>query len=210
VTWRLDQCGDKPLHDDPGQLWVHLEHISSMATVSGNPSCIGRLVPEPRRILGGRVVHQFLAGAGCCDIKQFHRVLRRRIFVFVGKHEQLGQLRCLMQKLKTITKSLTRHQDQRLYLRMPARRFHRPNNAEPARSTRANGIAVHPGLRNQIVECCVDVLRRLFVVVFAAAFAMPAAVDGENVHASRCQLLGNAVPGSARAIALMKQQRTGS
>ena len=182
-----------------------------MATVSGNLSCIGRLVPEPRRILGGRVVHQFLAGAGCCDIKQFHRVLRRRIFVFVGKHEQLGQLRCLMQKLKTITKSLTRHQDQRLYLlRMPARRLHRPDNAEPACSARANGIAVHPGLRNQIVECCVDVLRRLSVVVFATAFAMPAAVDAEHVHARRCQLLGNAVPRYARSIALMKKQYTWS
>src|SRR6266481_8486775 len=116
-----------------------------------------------------------------------------------------------MQKLKTITKSLTRHQDQRLYpLRMPACRLDRPNNAEPARTTRANGIAVHPGLRNQIVECCVDVLRRLSVLVFATAFAMPAAVDAEHVHARRCQLLGNAVPGYTRAIALMKQQHTRS
>src|SRR5436305_11540897 len=93
---------------------------------------------------------------------------------------------------------------------MPARRLYRADSAERARSTRANGIAVHPGLRNQIVECCVDILRRLFVVVFAAAFAMPAAVDGENVHASRCQLLGNAVPGFARPIALMKQQHAGT
>src|SRR5207247_5687247 len=116
-----------------------------------------------------------------------------------------------MQKLKTFAKSLTRHQDQRLYpLRMSARRLHRPNNAEPTCSTRANGLAIHPGLRNQIVECCVDVLRRLSVVVFATAFALPAAVDGKNVHASRCELLCNAVPGFARAIALMKQQRTGS
>ena len=90
------------------------------------------------------------------------------------------------------------------------RRLYGPDNTQPACSTRANGIAVHAGLRNQIVECCVDVLRRLFVVVFATAFAMPAAVDAEHVHARRCQLLGNAVPECAGAIALMKKQYTRS
>jgi hypothetical protein len=39
---------------------------------------------------------------------------------------------------------------------------------------------------------------------------MPAAVDCENVYASRCQLSGNTLPGLARAIALMKQQHAGA
>ena len=126
---------------------MHLEHIRPMATVSGNLCCIGSLVPEPRRILGSRIVDQFLAEAGCRNVKQFHGVLRWRIFVFVGEHEQLGQLPFLMQELKTIATSLTRHQDQRLYvIRMPACRFHGIGNAEPACSAESNFLAVDSGL----------------------------------------------------------------
>lgn len=91
---------------------------------------------------------------------------------------------------------------------MALREFDRVLYAQHSCASGANHVAVDPRLRSQIVECWLDVITPPFLGCFsiAGAFAMPSAINRENVYANRRQLLGHAVPGFAVTIALMEQQ----
>src|SRR5262245_11133154 len=111
-----------------------------------------------------------------------------------------------MQKLKAITHSLTRHQDQRLYLvRMPARRLHRIENAEPTCSTKANYLGRYSGLRPQELQRRINIFRQaLGFSARAAALAEPAHIQCKCVDSRIGQLSCHAAPRFAVAVALMQ------
>src|SRR4029077_17868969 len=114
--------------------------------------------------------------------------------------------------LKTITKSLTRYQGQRLYLlRMPARRLHRIENAEPTRSTESNYLRLYSELRLQELQRRINILRQAFrFSARAATLAEPAHIQRECVDSCIGQLGCHAAPRLAVAIALMQQQHAGA
>src|ERR1700756_3119249 len=86
----------------------------------------------------------------------------------------------------------------------------------------ADDVALHAGLGLQVCEGSVDVagpffilyagsfLARELVKTIAAAFAIAAVIERENIDPGGCQLLGEAVPDFALAIALMQKKDPGA
>src|SRR6476646_5575203 len=95
---------------------------------------------------------------------------------------------------------------------MTACRFNGIVDAQPSGSSRADYIALHARLRNQIFESCVQIaiVVQLPCLFFATAFAVASLIDCERVDSSGCQLAGHVVPGCACAIALMEEQDAGA
>src|SRR5262249_3636295 len=42
MSWRVDERGNKPVHDDAAQLGMDAEHVSTMTAVGGEPAGNGR------------------------------------------------------------------------------------------------------------------------------------------------------------------------
>jgi len=119
VTWRRDQGGHKPIHDDAGQLGMSLEQIGSVGSDGGNPG-VFKTIPGS---LLTRVVHEPLARVGADAVDPFHHFFGGKAFIIVGHDEQPRQLRCLPQELLTRQKGFSGKQHQRFHLGgMPARR----------------------------------------------------------------------------------------
>src|ERR1700751_2172305 len=86
----------------------------------------------------------------------------------------------------------------------------------------ADDVALHAGLGLQVCEGNVDVAGPLFILyarsflgrelveAIAAAFAIAAVIERENIDPGGCQLLGEAVPDFALAIALMQKKDPGA
>ena len=86
-----------------------------------------------------------------------------------------------MQEFEPRPVGLARKQCQRFHLsRVPARQLDRVFYAHHSCATSANDIAVDSGLRHQILECRLEVLRPPLLCVFrvAGTFAMSPTVDG--------------------------------
>src|SRR5438093_7531592 len=83
-------------------------------------------------------------------------------------------------------------------------------HAQPTRSAHPNDVACDAWLRNEVLKRQVQIANRGLPLQFAAAFAMAAAIDGERVDSGGSQLLGQALPRRACAVALMEQQHSGA
>src|SRR5437879_12130262 len=95
---------------------------------------------------------------------------------------------------------------------MAACRFNGIVDAQPSSSSRADYLALHARLRNQIFESRVQiaVVVQLPCFFLAAAFAVAALIDCERVDSSGCQLARHVAPRCACAVALMEEQHAGA
>jgi hypothetical protein len=71
---------------------MDVKHVGSVPSLGGNFTDVAGFIPYPRRIFGGRIMHQLLARAGRRDVEQLHGILSGRIFIIIGEDEQLRQL----------------------------------------------------------------------------------------------------------------------
>src|SRR5271165_4373406 len=90
------------------------------------------------------------------------------------------------------------------------------------RAPHANHVARHPRLRHQVLKGDIDVagplfpdhlsrlLRRHLVEALAATLSKATHIQRENVDSRACELLGQAVPNLALAVALMQQKYSGA
>jgi hypothetical protein len=150
VPWSFDERGDKPLHEDAGQIRMSLKEIGAVATGGGNFAGIAGLIPEPRGFLRSGIVDQLPHRTGGSGVHPEHGFDGGGIFVRVGNDEEFGQLRSLVEKFDARAKGLARHQDEGLYVVwMEAGSFYGMDNSVAARASHANNIALRRAARSR-------------------------------------------------------------
>ena len=89
---------------------------------------------------------------------------------------------------------------------MPARCLDGVENTEPTGSSDADDLVIDARLRNQISKRYIKIERPQLLVIFAAAaaFAVPATIDGKCVDSRSRQLPGRIIPRLTVPIALVE------
>ena len=151
------------MHDDSRQLRMRREQIRPVAAVRRHFAGIRRLIPKPRRLLGGRIVHQFFGRTCGIRVHQLHGLFGWRIFVFIRVNEKPRQLRRLMHKFVLRLVGLAREQYQRFHLRrMPAGGLGRVYHAQRSGAAEPNDAVIDPGLRSQELDRSIQIKRPPF------------------------------------------------